>query len=202
MGRASPPGPPGGPAHPEISPPGRPAADAQLVRAHTARPGGPLFRFDPGWLYLGAGVVLLSATVLIPAVDDLAEAQWHRDRALAVERYRSERLRHYSDYLDALERRDPALVLSLAATQLNLAPADRRVMIDASSSGEPGSASVFEALEPRFTPVPPPGPVRSLLHRWATGDTSRLWLLAFGAMLVLIGLMPVTVPEGERVRGG
>lgn len=151
---------------------------------------GPLFRLDPGWLFLGAGLVLLSATVLIPAVDDLAEARWHRDRAIAVERWRSQRLANHSDYLDALERRDPSLVLSLASTQLNLAPADRRVMVDAAASGRVPTASVFPALEPKFAPAERPRRPDSLLQRLAGGDQTRLWLFIGGAMLVLVGLLP------------
>jgi len=174
-----------------FSPRARPPSDASLVRDRSARAVvGPLFRLDPGWLFLGAGLVLLSATVLIPAVDDLAEARWHRDRAIAVERWRTQRLANHADFLDAVERADEPLVLSLVATQLNLAPADRGVMIDASTSGRPTSASVFPALEPKFEPAPRPHRPDSVLQRLAGGDQTRLWLFIGGAMLVLVGLLP------------
>ncbi|HBS29143.1 MAG TPA: hypothetical protein DEB06_06755 [Phycisphaerales bacterium] len=164
------------------------------MRDRSARSVGPLFRLDPGWLFLIAGLALLSATVMIPAADDLAEARWHRDRAIAVERWRAQRLANHSDYADALNRRDPSLVLSLAATQLNLAPAGRSVMVDASSPGRMPSASVFPGLEPRFVPASRPDRPGSLLQRLATGAQTRLWLFIAGAMLVLIGLLPPSEP--------
>jgi len=157
--------------------------------ASAPAPAGPLFRIDPGWLFLIAGAALLSATVLVPAVDDLSEAAWHRDRAMAVERYRTRRLENYTLYLDALERADPTVVLSLAATELNLAPADRLAVIDASENGLPG-ASVFPALEPEFAAPGPRARPRSLLQRWATDERARLWLIAGGALCVLLGLLP------------
>ncbi len=150
---------------------------------------GPLFRIDPGWLFLIGGAALLSATVLVPAVDDLAEAAWHRERALAVERYRTRRLENYTLYLDALDRHDPTVVLSLAATELNVAPADRLAVIDASESGLPG-ASVFPALEPEFRTPRPRSQPQSVLQRWATDERARLWLIAAGAVSMLIGLLP------------
>jgi len=151
----------------------------------------PLFRLDPGWLFLIAGLALLAATVLIPAADDLAEARWHRDRATAVENYRAKRLENYSDFLDAVARQDQSLLLSLAATQLNLAPADRVPMLDTTEVGT-RSASVFPALEPTFIPAQAPRRPDSTLQRWATDNRKRLWLIVSGGMCVLIGLLPPT----------
>lgn len=54
--------------------------------------GPPLFRFDAGWLFLVAGAALLCATVLLPAFDDLTDAENSRDAALALEAYQSQRL--------------------------------------------------------------------------------------------------------------
>ena len=54
------------------------------------RPVRPIDKFDPGWLFLVGGLVLLGFTVVIPAQTDLAEAQWQRDRALAIEAQRKE----------------------------------------------------------------------------------------------------------------
>ncbi|MEO0632304.1 MAG: hypothetical protein AAFY46_16495, partial [Planctomycetota bacterium] len=65
---------------------------------------------------------------------------------------------------------------------------------------DPGlaSASVFAMLEPE--PHAPPEPPahrdeRSRLATWASGERSRLWLMAAGGLGVLIGLMP---PRSER----
>jgi hypothetical protein len=150
---------------------------------------GPLFRFDPGWLFLIAGMAMLAATVLIPARRDVVKAEWQRDRAIAVEQFRAKRLSNYSAYLDAVNRHDPTVVISLAATQLNMLPSDKRVMLSPGDMSLP-PADVFGALEPSFTDVSPPRAPRSLLQKWTTDDKKRLWLLALGGLAVLIGLLP------------
>jgi len=163
--------------------------------------GGALFRLDPGWLFLVSGALLVGATVLIPAIEDLAQARYGRDRARAVARYHTERLERYSAFLDALDRAEPALVLSLAQTQLNLAPAGKRPLIDLSRAGTPASASVFPALEPGYTPAPEPRRPDSLLQRWTTRDRPRLWLIALGMMMVLIGVLPPARAQPEPTFG-
>lgn len=156
-----------------------------------------LARFDPGWLFLVAGLAVLSATVLIPASDDLARARLQRDRALAIEERAANRLSRYSDYLDALGRRDPAVALSLAATQLNLAP-EGKTLLELSPDGwDPSAfdASIFDDLEPEPTPLPELDLPDTALRRLTTDDTARLWLIAGGAMCVLVGLLPASRPE-------
>lgn len=165
-----------------------------------------LSRLDPGWLFLLAGLAVLIATVLIPAHDDLARARLQRDRARAIEARAAERLAHYSDYLDALRRGDRAVSLSLAATQLNLAPADRRVLETAPGGWDPGAfdASVFAALEPDPTPLPELTLPDTALRRLTTADGARLWLIAGGALCVLIGLLPAAreaLGEGGQAVG-
>jgi len=140
-------------------------------------------------LFLIAGVALLSATVLIPAQRDLDEAQWHAQRAVAVERYRTDRLERYSAFRDALDRRDTPLVLGLLQTQLHLSPVDRTPLVDMAGGGSL-SGSVFARIEPRFEPIAAPEPMRSALGRLATGERSRLWLVVIGAVLMLVGLLP------------
>jgi hypothetical protein len=159
----------------------------------------PLFRFDPGWLFLIAGAAVVVTTVLIPATDDLAEARWHRDRALALERFRSDRIKNYTDYLDALNRHDGTLVASLAATQLNLAPIGLAPLTDKPEANG-SDASVFAALEPTLNLPMPPAPPESVLQRLATNDVTRVWMLVGGAMCMLIGLLPPAI-EGRSASG-
>jgi len=161
------------------------------------RPAAALIaRFDPGWLFLIAGLAVLSATVLIPAYDDLARARLQRDRALAIEERAATRLSRYSDYLDALGRRDRAVALSLAATQLNLAPEGKTVLELAPGGWDPEAfdASIFDDLEPAPTPLPELDLPDTALRRLTTDDTARLWLIAGGAVCVLVGLLPASRP--------
>ena len=158
--------------------------------------------FDPGWLYLAAGLGLVISTVLIPAFDDLAEARWQRDRALAIERHRATRLDHYETYLAALDRADPALVESLAMTQLGLPPPGRSVIdvrAERTADGQLPSASVFRALEPPPLTLPKRARVGSRLEAWTTNDHTRVWLLIGGGACILFGLLPpVSRRRGEQ----
>ncbi|MBL8745989.1 MAG: hypothetical protein JNK58_06485 [Phycisphaerae bacterium] len=167
------------------------AADPTLSNDEADRPRRPLFRVDPGWLFLCSGISLLAATVMIPALDDLRQAEWNRDRARAVEDYRKQRLSNYSQYLEAVRNEDRSLVVSLAATQLNLAPADKQPMLDASQIGLP-PVDVLSALEPSLAHPPSPPPPRSTLQKWATNARTRPWLLGAGGLFILIGLMPAS----------
>lgn len=165
--------------------------DAQPPQPQPPLPPAP---FDPGWLYLLAGIALLAATVLIPAFDELAEVRWQRDRALALERHRLERLQRHTDYLEALDRQEPSLVLALAASQLNQIPEGRTLILEPPDNAS-ASASVFAGLEP---PSPPALPERvevdSALKRLATDNQTRPWLLAAGGVCLLVGLLPRARP--------
>jgi hypothetical protein len=154
----------------------------------------PLFTPDPGWLFLIAGVALCAATALVPAYDELAEAETSRDRARSAEKYELRRLANYSSYRDALASGEPTLALTLAATHLNLVPIDRRSIPLPGEKSQPDLLP-FPALEP-----PPPAPISravpdTLLQRWTTDDRSRLWLLAAGAFCIFVGLLPATTPR-------
>jgi hypothetical protein len=152
-------------------------------------PANPLFRFDPGWLFLAAGVALLAASVMIPALNELHEAQWRRDQAAALAAWRGERLENYEAFLSALERRDETLVRSLVLRNMGLLrPHERVLMLDAGPGAE--EASPFLGLDPPFEPVPPPGEPDSRLQRLASSSATAPWLIAAGGMFVLIGLLP------------
>lgn len=149
---------------------------------------------DPGWLFLIAGLAMIGATLLIPAADQLAHAQYLRDSAQKIQAHREDRLKAYVDYHEAVQTRDRSLVMSLAASQLNQIPADR-APIPGMSDGTPRAltnASVFPALEPPPLQLAPKREVDSFLKRLATGETTRLWMIAGGAACVLIGVLPKT----------
>ena len=58
------------------------------------------------------------------------------------------------------------------------------------SNGPTSSASVFVSLEPPPIELPGFEETPSTLARLTTGERTRLWVLAAGAVLVLIGLLP------------
>jgi hypothetical protein len=151
---------------------------------------------DTGWPFLAAGILLLGATVLIPAMGDLDEARWQRDRALALEAHRLDRLANYEGYLGALEAADPGLVQALAASQLNRIPEGRSVILPVAGghsgwSQGTGSASVFPMLEPGPLKSPARVEADSALAKMTMGERTRAWLIAGGGVLLFVGLLPV-----------
>jgi hypothetical protein len=51
--------------------------------------------------------------VLTPAADELSEVRLQRDRALVLEAHRVARISRYDDYLAALNREEPSLIMAL-----------------------------------------------------------------------------------------
>ena len=151
-------------------------------------PRGPLI--DAGWLFLIAGVVLIAFTVIIPAFNDLRDANFYRERMRIAEDHRELRLSRHLEYQAALTRGDETLVRSLAAMQLNQAPTDQE-LIKSEGDISTRTASPFGSLEPPPLVMPEKvDPPKSTLEKWATDDRSRLWLVAAGALLILVGLLP------------
>ena len=148
-----------------------------------------------------AGLGILAATVLIPAAEDLAATRFQRERALLIEAHRMERLTRYEEYLAALDNREPSLVLSLAASQLNEIPEDRApIPGQRGALGAMSDASVFPHLEPPVLKLPERVASQSLLDRWTTDDGKRLWLIIGGAACVLVGLLPASGGWGNPGR--
>jgi hypothetical protein len=145
--------------------------------------------FDPGWLFLLAGLGLLGATAWISASNDAAEARITRDRLLVQEAHRQERIGRYGEFLGAIDQKQPALIESLAAAQLNQIPADRAA-IPGTVRDNLADASVFPALEPPALRLPAKREVDSRLGRLIAGDTTRMILIAGSALMILIGLLP------------
>ncbi len=179
----------------EAAPTARSFAPASQVEAKPR----PLFRFDPGWLFLLSGLAIIAAVSLIPAQHDLQQALWQRDRALAIEGHRLQRLERYAAYLAALRDNDPSVLISLAATQLNVSPVDR-IPLEPMGEIAKTSASVFPSLEPDPLQLPTKPPAEddaqrhklSILERLSINDSSRLWLIAAGMLCTLLGLLPAT----------
>jgi hypothetical protein len=125
-------------------------------------PSHPAF-FDPTWLFVLAGVAMLAATVLVAAQDDIDDARFARDQVLAVEAHRETRLNNYKEFLAALDERQPALIESLASSQLNQIPAERAA-IPGTVHDNTVDASVFPALEPPPVQLPQRTRVDSVLR--------------------------------------
>lgn len=159
-------------------------------------------RVDPGWLFLVAGLALLGAVVLIPATEDLARARVQRDRALAVEQHRLDRLDRYERFLADLDAAEPSLVFALAERQLNQIPEGRETIPGTGGGRAAETLSIFPALEPPPVRLPEYTPPTSILARWTSNPRTRLLLLAGGGICVLVGLLPPARPRGSSIASG
>jgi hypothetical protein len=160
----------------------------------------PLFRFDPGWPYVIAGLGLLVAAVLIPAQRELHRLENSVELHQALERQAVRQLGAYDRFLADLDHGEPQLVKRLAASQLNLMPEGHSALMLQPSANETVTDWIMQS-EPAELPVAEPYP-DTLLTRLATGPR-RLWVLACGVFLVFIGLLlgPSGVPTmSSRVR--
>jgi len=140
-----------------------------------------------GWLIFAAGVAMLLSAVLIPASDNLAEARWRRDQALALETHALDRIDRHERYLAAIHQGDAEVLTALAGAQLGLIPAGQTALI---APGRPSDVDLFGSIEPPPPTMPTRPRVGSTLERITTDPHLRLWVIAGSAVAILIGLLP------------
>lgn len=155
----------------------------------------PLFRLDPGWLFILAGLAVCAAGVLLPAQADLRALEDQLALLQGEEARAYQRLAAHADFIDQVDRGEPGIIKRLAAAQLNLVPeGDKPVLL---SGGEASPVTEWIDATVDLNLRPPPIDPASTLSRWANGQ-SRLWMFGGGIMAVFIGLL--ISPEGSRAR--
>ena len=159
-----------------------------------------LFRFDPGWPFVIAGLALIVSAVLIPAQRELHDLE----QKLAVHHAHEERAKAeilaYEQFNAEIEQGDERLLERLVRAQLNRMPKDERPLLLMPSANETVPMWIESSVAVQI-PEPTPYP-DTLLSRIATGPR-RLWVLATGAFLVFVGVMfapSVAAPRGLRRR--
>ena len=146
---------------------------------------GSIF-FDPGWMFLIAGLVLVASAALVPATYDLWVMRTQLRHLDAQERENFSRLEAYSKFVSALDAAEPQLVRRLAASQLNLVPRGERPLIVAGSAKRNPIEWVDDTVAPvRAVIVPFPD---SLLSRLTLGRKA-LWIAGAGVMCIFLGLL-------------
>ena len=82
-------------------------------------------------------------------------------------------------------------MMALAASQLNLIPQGRTIALQTPDLlSAPQRASIFPTLEPGPLVLPERRTTGSLLERLTGSDLTRPWLIAGGALCLLMGLLP------------
>lgn len=140
-----------------------------------------------------SGCAVIAAAVLIPARHGLEIVRHERDRVLAEERFRIDRLTRYESYLAALNSGDETLLVDLANREFGVLPAGTRAL-EAPGPGitDPGVARAdpFGDLEPVATDLPERVEApSSILGRWFVELGLSRWAIAAGAVLIFAGLL-------------
>ncbi len=142
--------------------------------------------FDPGWLFLLAGLVLIGAAVLVPASYDLWVLRAQHQQLAAQEQENYKRLEAYSRFGADLQAADPQLVRRLAASQLNRIPKGETALLLSTTANQTPLEWVDSSVEPVIAHVEPfPD---SLLSRLTLGRKA-LWVAGAGVMCVFLGIL-------------
>ncbi|MDA1027412.1 MAG: hypothetical protein O3A19_13420, partial [Planctomycetota bacterium] len=150
----------------------------------------PLFRFDPGWLFLLAGLAMLVALVLVPqeqalrtAEIGLAPLQFEQD-LLQVHQAR------YDQAIFELEREDPAVMERLIRAKLQLIPVlpnhDVEVLAVSNAINQPVTDWIHRLIEFERPTVTAP---RTTALASLVGPGIRLWVVGGATLSIFIGLV-------------
>lgn len=143
-----------------------------------------------------AGLAICAAGVIVPAQNDLEALQAQLHQLQAEEGQAYARLKAHADFMDQVDRADPALTRRLAAAQLNLVPEEDTPILLASSKCAPVTQWIESTIDSDIRPAKPQ-PI-STLSRWADGP-HRLFFFGAGVMAVFVGVVLSPAP-GRRTR--
>jgi len=140
------------------------------------------------WCCFIAGLALLVSAFVLPVREDLRVMRHQRELALIAEQEHAARNARYEQMIEALERAEPDTILRLAHSNLGLIPVGSESLVPA---GGPRDPMLFELLEPESIDRPAYAPARSRLEGLVLDRRTRLWVVAAGAVLTLMGLLPM-----------
>lgn len=138
------------------------------------------------------GLVLIVAAALLPLKADLEWTTHQRNLALVQEQENAARNASYAQMIDAIDQKNPDTLRLLAQSNLGMIPADHSALVAPGAKQDP---MVFELLEPAPLTRPEFAPRYSRLERLVMIPKTRLWVIAGGMLLVLMGLLPAAKPS-------
>ena len=153
-----------------------------------------------GWLFLLAGLALVTAAIVVPAEQELRGLQ---DRVEVLQEQHArllDRLAVHQRFLDDLDGGDTDLLRRVADMQMNRTAEGTLVLRDPGAAGTP-----LEWLSRRSqiaVPIRLDESRASLLARWTAGR-GRLWTAAVGSFCVFVGLIwgPIAPSRSSAATG-
>ncbi len=142
---------------------------------------------DPGWLFVLSGLLICSASLLVPAQMELAEAKQQLSALQAQEQWALNRLAAYDQFMGQLDSADPGLIKRLASRRFNMLPeGDTPVLMDVGAS----EASIEEWIESTVSsPMKEVHASPSSMLATISAGPYRPWFLACGVACIFIGLL-------------
>ena len=155
----------------------------------------PRYRLDSGWFFVVGGLVLCISGILLPAQRNLQSLQRQRAQLHQEEVILQRQLAARETVLRDFDRRQPALIRRLAASQLNLVPGDEEPVLVSSTLNADIISWVDATVD--ATSMIQVATAESTLSRIMSGR-HRLWFLMVGVVSVFVGLL--LDPSLTRVR--
>ncbi len=138
------------------------------------------------------GLVLIVAAAVLPLRADLEWTTHQRNLALVQEQENLARNASYAQMIAAIDQKNPDTLRLLAQSNLGVIPADHNALVAPGAKPDP---MVFELLEPAPLTRPEFAPRYSRLERLVMIPETRLWVIAGGMLLVLLGMLPQAKPS-------
>ena len=144
------------------------------------------------WGFFLCGIILIVAAAILPLNADLEWTHHQRNLALVAEQENIARNVSYQGMIAAIENKNPDTLNLLAQSNMGMIPADHDALL---MPGQRADPMIFELLEPAPLPRPVFAPNYSRLENLVMIPKSRLWVIAAGILLVLIGIPPAARPK-------
>jgi len=144
------------------------------------------------WGFFACGIVLVVAAAILPLNADLEWTRHQADLALVIEQENIARNESYAGMVAAIENQNPDTLRLLAQSNMGLIPATHDALL---MPGQRADPMLFELLEPAALDRPVFAPQYSRLEKLVMTPKSRLWVIAGGMLLVLIGVLPAAKPK-------
>jgi len=139
------------------------------------------------WAFFISGIILIVAAAILPLNADLEWTRHQRNLALVAEQENIARNVSYQGMIAAIENKNPDTLGLLAQSNLGMIPADHDALLVPGHRADP---MIFELLEPAALDRPAFAPQYSRLEKLVMTPKSRLWVIAGGVLMVLIGILP------------
>ena len=144
------------------------------------------------WGFFISGIILIIAAAILPLNADLDWTRHQRNLALVAEQENAARNVSYQGMLAAIENKKPDTLRLLAQSNMGMIPTGHDALLVPGQRPDP---MIFELLEPAPLTRPDFEPNYSRLENLVMIPKSRLWVIAGGILLVLIGILPAANPK-------